>query len=184
MRNQGKYHYDVELLAVDTSRKRLDLRLGREIITAQSACSVIWPAGTVGSFRFLNGSDHCAFEPYMDQRLRRFPELDEKKPLRWAWRVGDRIVHARPHVTPGTGGALVRDGTTLVHLPIPPEFVEFCRLKKLTPHTVLRAFIADLCGVRDLLAYPREGRFCTNGVDERLRANDYFYRTFGWRRTE
>jgi hypothetical protein len=181
MNRYRKCHYDVRLLGVDDSCKRVSLQLGRERIVADSDHSVLWPVGTVGRLRLLDGARRCVFMPYIDQRLRRLPELDETKPLRWAWRLGDRVIRAKPHVTPGVDGAVAHDATVLVGLPIPPEFVDLCRSNKLAPHAVLRAFIADLCESYNTPACPREDGFCTNGPDERMRANDYFYRTFGWR---
>jgi hypothetical protein len=45
-----------------------------------------------------------------------------------------------------------------------------------TPEIVLRGFIADLCGIINWHASPREDGYSSNGSDERRMAQDYYDR--------
>ncbi len=69
-------------------------------------------------------------------------------------------------------------------LKLPKEFIELCKRDRVTPETVLRGFIADLCGITNW-AYPdqSEGRlprpkdgYESNGSDERELAYQYYDR--------
>jgi hypothetical protein len=61
-------------------------------------------------------------------------------------------------------------------LTLPEEFIELCRQDGVTPETVLRGFIADLCGIMNYIAEPRADGYSSNGSDERSMARDYYER--------
>ena len=71
-----------------------------------------------------------------------------------------------------------------IALKLPEEFIELCERDRVKPETVLRGFIADLCGIVNW-AHPdkSEGRFPrpndgyqSNGSDERQLAGEYYNR--------
>ena len=55
-------------------------------------------------------------------------------------------------------------------------FVALCRRDKVAPKTVLRGFIADLCGIVSYVANPRADGYSNNGSDERRLAQEYYER--------
>lgn len=67
---------------------------------------------------------------------------------------------------------------------LPKEFTELCKSDGTKPETVLRGFIADLCGIQNWVhPDPSQGRFprardgCqSNGSDERSMAREYYER--------
>ena len=61
-------------------------------------------------------------------------------------------------------------------LRLPEEFIALCAEDKTTPETVLRGFIADLCGIIDWQAAPRTDGYGSNGSDERELARAYYER--------
>lgn len=61
-------------------------------------------------------------------------------------------------------------------LSLPPEFVELCERHGVPPETVLRGFIADLCGIMNWASNPREDGYSSNGSDERELAYAYYRR--------
>jgi hypothetical protein len=63
-----------------------------------------------------------------------------------------------------------------ITLELPAEFVRLCADDGVTPETVLRGFIADLAGIINWQANPREDDYCSNGSDERSMARDYYDR--------
>lgn len=61
-------------------------------------------------------------------------------------------------------------------LPLPEEFITLCQRDGVTPETVLRGFIADVSGIVSWARDPRSDGYNSNGSDERLMAQDYYYR--------
>jgi hypothetical protein len=59
-----------------------------------------------------------------------------------------------------------RPSVTLI---LPPEFLAMCKRHNVPPSTVLKGFIADLCGLAT-----RE--YSSNGSDERMHARAYYER--------
>jgi hypothetical protein len=64
----------------------------------------------------------------------------------------------------------------IIKLKLPDEFIELCRRDAVAPETVLRGFIADLCGIIDWVSAPREDGYSSNGSDEREKAQTYYDR--------
>jgi hypothetical protein len=63
-----------------------------------------------------------------------------------------------------------------ITLDLPAEFVELCAADGVRPETVLRGFIADLCGFMNWTQAPREDGYSSNGSDEREMARAYYER--------
>lgn len=140
-----------------------------------------WGNGDLEGYRFV-------FRAYLDQSLRRAPELDVPSSdgcrVEWGW-----ICDARPSgmlvpfgFEPGENGEWIPDETKNIEVPIPPEFAALCNEIGMSPLEVLRGFIADVCSINNYVAAPRADGFCSNGSDERDMANDYFERAYGWMR--
>ena len=67
-----------------------------------------------------------------------------------------------------------------VTIELPTELVELCKRDQVKPETVLRGFIADLCGIINWAHSPREDRYGSNGSDEREMARAYYDRVGYW----
>jgi hypothetical protein len=63
-----------------------------------------------------------------------------------------------------------------ITLALPPEFLAHCKNDGVAPETVLRGFIADLCGISSEYANPRTDGYNSNGSDERGMAEEYYRR--------
>ena len=50
---------------------------------------------------------------------------------------------------------------------LPEELLILCDSDMTTPETVLRGFIADLCGIMNWASAPRSDGYSSNGSDER-----------------
>ena len=61
-----------------------------------------------------------------------------------------------------------------VTLELPEEFLLLCAEDKVSPETVLRGFIADLCEIRNYGSEPRQDGYQSNGSDERRLAREYY----------
>ncbi|NIA55763.1 hypothetical protein HAV22_19190 [Massilia sp. TW-1] len=61
-------------------------------------------------------------------------------------------------------------------LKLPDEFIELCRRDGVPPETVLRGFIADLCGITNYADDPRDDGYASHGSDERDMAYEYYER--------
>lgn len=61
-------------------------------------------------------------------------------------------------------------------LELPAEFVDLCEADGVTPETVIRGFIADLAGIMNWQANPRQDGYSSNGSDERMMAQAYYER--------
>lgn len=132
----------------------------------------------------------CYFRDYVDQSLRRVPELDSSdRAASYNGRalevVGWRC-DARPHgfrapvgIIPGEAGRFVPDETVAVTLRVPPEFVRECRRVQMTPQALLCSFVGDLAGIQNFVACPRADRYGSNGSDEREYADAWLHRAHG-----
>lgn len=134
---------------------------------------------------------YCYFRPYLDQSLRRVPELDSQE-LTFndsdgrvhaiiGWRCDDLPLGFRAPIgiVPGEDGSFVLDETIPVTLRVPPEFVRECRRVQLTPEEVLRSFVGDLAGIRNYASCPRADGYDSNGSDERDFAAAWLQRAHG-----
>lgn len=129
----------------------------------------------------------CYFRDYVDQSLRRVPELDSHDRAtsddgRALEVIGWRC-DARPHgfrapvgIIPGEAGRFVPDESVAVTLRVPPEFVRECRRVQMTPQELLRSFAGDLAGIQNFIACPRADGYGSNGSDEREYADAWLHR--------
>ena len=67
-------------------------------------------------------------------------------------------------------------GMRVISVALAAEFVELCERDKVQPETVLRGFIADLCGLMNWVRNPRADGYSSNGSDERDLAEHYYDR--------
>lgn len=72
----------------------------------------------------------------------------------------------------------IPDQTTPLTIQIPPEFVALCADRKIEPSDVLRGLVADVCGLQNYVANPREDEYSSNGSDERMYAAQWFDRAY------
>lgn len=157
--------------------------------------------GQVGHLVVAASSGHEApsgamhFREYVDQSLRRVPELDDLRPhldndgtapLVVGWRCD-----AKPHgfrapagLIPGQNGQFVPDESVAVTLRVPKEFVRECRAVRRTPAEVLKGFVGDLAGTANYLNNPRADGYCSNGSDERMFAETWLERAYGMDRVD
>lgn len=135
----------------------------------------------------------CYFRPYLDQTLRRAPELDANeprddggKPNVIGWRCEARMDGFRAPVglIPGEDGGFVSDSTVAVTLRVPREFVELAGQYQHSAESLLRAFIADVCGIMNWVKTPRADGYSSNGSDERMYAEQWLDRAFAHLRVD
>lgn len=70
----------------------------------------------------------------------------------------------------------MRNKPATVSLKLPPEFIELCKRDLVTPETVLRGFIADLCSLHNYAERPRDDGYQSNGSMESWLAFTYYQR--------
>jgi hypothetical protein len=138
----------------------------------------IWPPGTVGLLCLPHDEDTFTFHSYPDQRLRRLPDLDPPNQEDWGWSIDEYRFTVKRGILPGISGAVIRDDTRAVQIRIAPEFDAWCADHTLDPVSVLRTFIADLCGICNSRRRPREDGYCSTGVGERFLAREYARRIY------
>jgi hypothetical protein len=63
-----------------------------------------------------------------------------------------------------------------VCIDLPPEFIALCERDSVTPETVLRGFIGDVCSLISWVNNPRTDGYGSNGSDERDMAYAYYER--------
>lgn len=120
------------------------------------------------------------FQAYLDQSLKRMPELDAAKGFRLGWSCDARPdgFNCPAWVVPGEGGQFVEDETQPVTVNVPPEFASLCDELGRDVEDVLRAFMADAAGIMNWVRCPRADGCCSNGSDERMMAIQYLERCY------
>jgi len=130
------------------------------------------------------------FRDYLDQSLRRVPELDDLRGTRFAngkvpatvgwWCESKPTGFLAPAgLIPGENGQFIPDETIAVMVRVPPEFVRECRGVQRSPEEVLHGFIGDLAGISNYVSAPRADQFGSNGSDERMYAEQWLGRAYG-----
>ena len=191
---QSRIH-NAELIGISEDPTRMIIRVDgadAEIPANGNASHLQSQVGKFGSIAGKRESDGYSysyvFHAYLDQTLRRAPELDTQpadgRAVEWGWTCAalPNGMLAPLGFVPGIDGKWIRDETSLVDVPVPPEFVRLCEEIGTEPVEVLRGFIADLCDIRNDAAQPRADGFSSNGSDERDMADTYFERAYSWRR--
>ena len=175
--------YDAELIRIEPDCRLLVFRAAGRVYVLPTANTTWWAVGTIGRLSLRKDPAEYSFRAYPDQRLRRLDALDDADADAWAWTFTDtsRVVLVKAGVIPGRNGAVVPEETHALHLHVPHEFVRLCSRFKLNPAALLRAFIADLCALQNPASRPREDGYGSSGGDERLLAQAYFERAYGWR---
>lgn len=165
-------------------------------------CSKFQPGSTnfnVGKIGYVKSDYRMAgigpafgfnFYPYVDQSLRRVPELDFYSddvdgdgrliPV-VGWSVGSppRGFRAPIGIVPGENGWFVADETVELKIRVPKEFVELAKRYGESSEGLLKSFIADVCGLQNFLSNPRADGFQSNGSDERDYAEAWLERSYG-----
>jgi hypothetical protein len=173
--------YDAVLTRIDESARVLIFNVAHTPHCVSSPhFGSWWHVGMVGRLSLACDTQPFGFFAYPDQRLRRAPERDDLRRQRWGWRIAQRRLTAKAGVIPGKDGALVTEDTEPVCLDLPREFLNFCANRNIQPEVVLRGFMADLCELMNWCSCPREDGYCSNGSDERMYAQAYFQRAYGW----
>lgn len=132
----------------------------------------------------------CYFRDYIDQSLRRVPELDSNdraasdsgraaEVVGWCCDARPLGFRAPVGIIPGEAGRFVPDETVAVVLRVPPEFVRECRRVQKTPQELLRSFVGDLAGIQNFVVEPRADGYGSNGSDEREYAGAWLDRAHG-----
>jgi len=135
--------------------------------------------GLIGVTRWNIATARWTFTPYLDQSMRRRPELDESKSMGWAnERCPDGWTAPRD-VVPGVRGLFVEDDTSPVTIDVPGEFLQLCGWFGVTSEAVIRAFIADACAIKNSPDDPRADGYNTNGLHSQYAAEDYMNTAFG-----
>lgn len=119
------------------------------------------------------------FEAYLDQSLRRLPELDHGDRIGWTNATKPHGWTAPRDILPGVNGAFLENETEAVSIDIPPEFWNLADHYGQDPVSILRGFIADACGLKNAVGNPRCDHYSSNGSDERRLAGDYLDRAYG-----
>lgn len=150
-----------------------------------------WRNYSIGKIGFLSNEENVSapvFIPYVDQSLRRAPELDVPRAVKRGigWRCDQKPSGflAPVGLIPGIGGDYELDCTEPVTINIPEELTRLAREHQLTPVELLRGFIADLCNLESTMAKPRADRYTSNGSDERMLAQDWLDRAYGMSRID
>lgn len=135
----------------------------------------------------------CQFYPYIDQSLRRAPELDwvardvegrDPNVIGWRCDAQPKGFRAPAGLTPGEGGTFVPDRSENVTVRVPHEFVRECERYGMTPAEMLQAFACDSAGIINLHRCPRADGLGSNGSDERDLADAWMERAFAGKREE
>lgn len=119
--------------------------------------------GAVGVTAWDTGASAWIFAPYLDDTLRRCPELDHGKRLGWtnARRPGGWT--APRGLLPGVDGAFVADETEKFSVRVPPEFGTVAARHGVHVAKLLRAFVADCCGIQPAPGVPRADGYQSTG---------------------
>lgn len=181
-------YYDARLIAVsDTGAMGLDY-MGRslELLTFTPTSDYLRnQVGQIGVVMYASEGQCWRFNAYLDQTLRRMPELDSATDLGWHNEARKDVSPngwtAPRGIVPGMQGAFVEIDTDPVTIDVPAEFFDLCDGYGLTVEAVLRGFIADACGLMNYVREPRGDGYNSNGSDERMMAQDYLDRAHIWR---
>jgi hypothetical protein len=175
--------YDAELIRIERDCRLLVFRADDRVYVLPAANTTWWTVGTIGRLSLRKAPAEYSFRAYADQRVRRVRALDDAETGKWAWTFTDtlRVVLVKAGIIPGQNGAVVPEDSQALSLNVPHEFFLFCARFRLHPADVLRGFVADLCALQNFVIRPREDGYSSNGSEERLLAQAYFERAYGWR---
>jgi len=178
---EGTRYYDAKVARVDSDANQVVIETLEGKAFRMTRTNAFTRGGDRGVLTVFNDG-RAMFSPYPEQLIFRWPERDllnrDNTVFAWAWRLhgSDDCIRCKPGVVPGKYGVVIPDETQTMELDVPPEFLELCEDRGLTAETVLRGFIADLCGLENYMNNPREDGYSSNGSDERRMAQEWFDR--------
>jgi len=141
------------------------------------------PAGAVGGLVGVTGWDQRAaawiFTAYMDPTLRRRTELDSAQRLGWCNASRPAGLTAPRGLVPGVLGAFVDDETEAFRVRVPPEFISVAARYRAPVAKLLRAFVADACGITQAQGVPRADGYSQTNSAAHAAALGYLAAAFG-----
>jgi len=141
------------------------------------------PAGAVGGLVGVTAWDPRAgawiFDGYKDQSLRRRPELDNGPRIGWSNASRPAGWTAPRGILPGVLGRFEEDETEAFRVRVPPEFISVAALHRVPVARLLRAFVADCCGIEQAQGVPRADGYQQSSGAAHLAALDYLAAAFG-----
>jgi hypothetical protein len=155
--------YDAIATHIDPSRGLLTFTVGDATHRVRSPYVDSVSQGAVGRLRLPTDSVTFVFHVYADQRLRRAPQLDDLPQNSWGWRIGERRFAVKSGVLPGHNGSVVARDTEDLVLPLPREFLDYCRDRRVEPLTILRGFVSNVCSLSSVFERPREDDYRHDG---------------------
>lgn len=177
-------YYDACLTGIDDAGNLVLDYLGRsiELPTFEPAGAyLLKQVGQVGVVMYAE-EGLWRFNAYLDQSLRRRPELDGTDWLGWYNEAKKEVSPngwtAPRGVVPGEDGAFIEDDTDPVEIQVPQEFFDLADEYGLTVEHVLKGFIADACSLTNYVREPRGDGYSSNGSDERMMAQEYLERAY------
>jgi hypothetical protein len=162
--DENRFLYDAIATQIDSSRGLLTFTVGDATHRVRSPYVDSISQGAVGRLRLPSDKASFAFHVYADQRLRRAPDLDDLQQDRWGWRIGERRFGVRSGVLPGRNGSVVACDTEDFVIPIPREFLDYCRERGVEPLRILRGFVSNVCALTSGFERPREDNYRHDGV--------------------
>ncbi|WP_397453181.1 hypothetical protein [Pseudomonas sp. NA-150] len=138
------------------------------------------------------------FRSYIDQSLRRKPELDRfSKPTtqqirlgvlgnEWGWRNNRHPQGFRSpsEITPGVDGSFEPIQCQLLRLDVPREFIAFCRQYGCSPEAMLKSFIADTLQFQTNREKPRVDHYQKHASFAFDAVQTYLDRAHGWKKEQ
>ena len=176
--SEDAFLYDAILTQTDPHRRFMVFSVGGAVHTLQCEHAGSFSGGAVGRLRLPTDRHPFVFQIYADQRLRRWPEIDDREADRWGWRIGERKFTVQWGILPGRNGAVIPRDTKRLELDIPSDFVARCEQSLCDPQSVIKAFISDLCSLSSQFERPREDGYSNRGPSAIELANHYFKQTF------
>lgn len=176
-----KIYYDATLVKV-TKKQAIYSWQGEKLCRPLPGRYQEVPLG-IGEIGLLIVDDNAShieiFVPYAEQRLRRVMEYDVGN--QWGWQLDgeDTPIRVLAGIIPGVEGAVIKEDTRPLMLPIPAEFFAFCNRYRLNVEEILRTFIADACNLQHTLSLPREDDYHSEYEDLRGMVSAYLESAYG-----
>jgi hypothetical protein len=168
--------FDAKVVAIDNIGRVATFSAAGISYARRLSFPGFWSQGTIGLLCLPPQDDTFTFYSYPDQRLRREPDIDPPTHDDWGWSIEEYRFTVKRGILPGLSGAVIRDDTRALEMGIAPEFDDWCARHHLDAVSVLRTFIADVCGITNSRRRPREDGYCSSGAHERFLAREYVRR--------
>ena len=155
--------YDALVMHIDVGRGQMIFTVGDSTHRVKSPHVDSFSQGAIGRLRLPTDRASFVFQTYADQRLRRAPELDDLLKNRWGWRIGQRRFAIKSGVLPGHNGSVIACDTAEFAIPLPREFLDFCKDRRVEPTAILRGFVSNVCSLASVFERPREDDYRHDG---------------------